>query len=777
MSVQHIIPPESSRQGEAREGMEKDNNKRPTLPAGIGANRTRKWGQPRPHQDPPSNPRTQGLSTLKKQLRISHLNCNKSRVALEELTLVRSRDDILLITEPPLTDGNPPTIDGYHLISHEGTETRTCAYIKDRSMPYTSKHTAKPNTIRMTIPHNTTLRCNYSAPNTIRGPEATEAMDENEIRMGDYNAAHPDWKPDDPPTTQGRIISDWARKEEATERGPKEGTRGDHKLDLIFTKGTNIQNKVTILHNGRIEHSDHKCQSIKFECDKQIDDTKHSRIDYKKVDTKQLQEKITNMNLPKPTKPDELIAQLERIQEDLPKKRSNHTNRLPQTIINARRKLNSTLKHKQRYGPKDIQEARLEYRRSIRNHGNEIIRTTLQESNDDDRFFELNKRGTTKKAIPPLTFEGITYESHEEIAQCLGKYHDATETEPNETATTDATTNPIEKVNDTEISEGIRKAPTNSTLGKDDVGIKLLSAYHKANPGYIGDVFTQILQTGKHPKKWKEAVIVPIPKANKPRYDHPKSWRSLHLLSLVSKTLERVVLKRLQDYGDRNETLGPTQFGSRRHTGTSDAYQIYREWEKQATSEGYHTTCILTDIEGGFDKVNANTLVTTSDIDPKYTKWILDWTKGRRLNFRFNGKEDKRIYVCSKGLPQGSPLSPYLFGAYVKDIVTEDFIDNVFIISYVDDLLICIKGKSQEEMEQVSRAAWQALVSRAEAKGMTFAENKTKTFHGQDVGHTFTIGKRIKDLRFLGYWTTTRKPGEDPDGEHDTQSYLQLAER
>ena len=80
--------------------------------------------------------------------------------------------------------------------------------------------------------------------------------------------------------------------------------------------------------------------------------------------------------------------------------------------------------------------------------------------------------------------------------------------------------------------------------------------------------------------------------------------------------------------------------------------------------------------------------------------------------------------------------------------------DGFHLISYVDDLLICIKEDSEEEMERKTRAAWQEVCERAEKKGMTFAENKTKICHGgADRPLTpWTIGARTSELRFLGYW-------------------------
>ena len=142
-------------------------------------------------------------------------------------------------------------------------------------------------------------------------------------------------------------------------------------------------------------------------------------------------------------------------------------------------------------------------------------------------------------------------------------------------------------------------------------------------PTSMTTIFTEILTTGQHPREWKKAIVVPIPKANKARYDQPKAWRSLHLLSLVSKTLERAVLSRLQDEGESNETLGPTQFGLRRNTGTSDAMTILLEWKRRAEEAGDKVTLLVADVEGGFDKVNPDAFKKRETrVAQKYTEWI-----------------------------------------------------------------------------------------------------------------------------------------------------------
>ena len=729
----------------------------------IEATRTKKGVFQSLNTNPP-------LQERKKQFRISHLNCHRSRVALDELTMVRSRDDALLITEPYLSDGTPQDVDGYVMISSQGPETRTCIYIREPSMKYTSEHESTHLTTKMRI-GTRLIQCLYDPPRGgDRNPNTFDPMEEGEIRMGDFNAAHPEWMEGNPITKRGEDLVRWTKGQEGVkEVGPREKTHElGNKLDLIFTLDT--PHKYThILHNGTIENSDHTCQSVKISVD-YIEDTTRTKTDYRKTNLHGLTETIRNMSLKEPHDADQLIDQLESIRQTLPVKNISDRPRLAKEVIDSRRNLNRAIRSK-KIGKLEVKELRLQYRQTIRDHRNKAIDSTLEESNDNHRFFELSKRGKTKKAIPPQLVGDKLHRTHDEISLAMAQHHGADDAEHEPADYTEDWD--IEPVKSHEIQSAIQKAPPNSTIGMDDINALLLKAYHKACPGHLENIFTQILRTGKHPAKWKQAIVVPIPKANKPRYDHPKSWRSIHLLSIVSKTLERVVLNRLQEFGDKNDTLGTTQFGSRRNTGTSDAFQIYKEWKKNAHEEGMYTTCIMADIEGGFDKVLPETLGNTS-IDHRYLKWIRNWARNRKVRFRFNGREGAEEYVTNRGLPQGSPLSPYLFGAYVKEIVTEFHIQNVFIISYVDDLLICIKGKDLQEVERLGRAAWQSVKERARHRGMDFAENKTKTYH-QNHDSRWAIGNKILEMRFLGYWDQSTTSADENSMEKHVKHWLTKA--
>lgn len=444
-----------------------------------------------------------------KQIRISHLNCNKSRLAIDELILVRSRDDILLITEPPITDGITSDLEGYTTISGEGETVRTCIYIKDNSMRYTSEHKAKDYTTSLRLSNGRLVKCIYSPPdNDNRNPDVYETFEEGEVRMGDFNATHPTWHDGCRPNTEGRKLKKWMDTKGVRERGPNKATHDKgNKLDLIITKD-NSEYTTVILRNGRIEHSDHRCQSIKITITSPDPKTEERRTNYRKMEIYQLTEDIKKMSLGKPENPNQLIEQLETIRKTLPTKTIRERPRKSAEVLNSRRNLQRAIR-KGHSGILEIRELRLKYRQALRDHNNDKLSKTLDDTNEENRFFEISKRGTTKKAIPPLTVEGITYNDHRGISQALANHHSATPEKPAQTnnpthydeETTQTNGKKILAMKGYEVAMAIEKAATDSTIGEDDIGKTLLRAYHKANPEYIEDVFTTILKTGKHPRQ------------------------------------------------------------------------------------------------------------------------------------------------------------------------------------------------------------------------------------------------------------------------------------
>ena len=282
-----------------------------------------------------------------------------------------------------------------------------------------------------------------------------------------------------------------------------------------------------------------------------------------------------------------------------------------------------------------------------------------------------------------------------------------------------------------EIQDATKRSPMNSANGVDDIPIRMIQAANKAHPGALREIYTDILRRGKHLEIWKDTDMVPIPKAKKKTYMTPKSWRAIHLSRVVSKFLERIVLRRLQDAeGEEGGELGMTQFGSRRNMGTTDAMTALMRWKQEMRKRGHYQNIIIADIEGGFDKVDPSRL-QNSLIDRNYISWIQSWGRNRTMRIRINGSTDEQTYVRNQGIPQGSPLSPYLFCAHIKGVMKERIKDDghstTMVVSYVDDAAICVSAKDRTELQGMTRSIWEDMKMEAGKIGMDFAEDKTRT--------------------------------------------------
>ena len=160
----------------------------------------------------------------------------------------------------------------------------------------------------------------------------------------------------------------------------------------------------------------------------------------------------------------------------------------------------------------------------------------------------------------------------------------------------------------------------------------------------------------------------------------------------------------------------------------------------------------MADIEGGFDKVDPAAL-RESPIDRNYIPWILSWARNRTMRIRINGSTDDKTYTTNQGVPQGSPLLPYLFCAHIKKVmegrVRDDGETTRMVVSYVDDAAICISAKNKKGLQESAQEVWKEMKEEARKIGMDFAEDKTKTWHDHDA--EWEIGKKEEKIRFLGY--------------------------
>ena len=97
-----------------------------------------------------------------------------------------------------------------------------------------------------------------------------------------------------------------------------------------------------------------------------------------------------------------------------------------------------------------------------------------------------------------------------------------------------------------EVEKAIVKAKLSKAPGLDGVNAEILRAIWRANPGWVVSMFDACLRDGCIPSEGKKARVVILPKSpEKPRSD-PASYRPISLLPVLGKTLEGLMVGRLE---------------------------------------------------------------------------------------------------------------------------------------------------------------------------------------------------------------------------------------
>ena len=305
-----------------------------------------------------------------------------------------------------------------------------------------------------------------------------------------------------------------------------------------------------------------------------------------------------------------------------------------------------------------------------------------------------------------------------------------------------------------ELESGIKRSPTNTGPGSDDIGYPFIRYWMKEKP----DDLRRLVDYGlmNDIPDWHSAEVVLIPKADKPRYDIVKRWRMIHLLPTISKVVERIVLHRIAPH----VRLGPTQFGSRRKRGVHDAMSVVFEFLRH--NEGYKCAMVSMDVERGFDNIDIDLLcdfMAARDCPANMIHWVRRWASNRVVRFRFNGRIS-RPYFVNRGVPQGSPLSPFLFGIYVADIFEPRLRYSpsvrTVVSSYMDDGGILVASDSRDLTRYTMAELFEDCDRVARGRKMGFSAIKTKWIgFGGTAWEDLDIGGEIlmpvEDLRVLGY--------------------------
>ena len=222
----------------------------------------------------------------------------------------------------------------------------------------------------------------------------------------------------------------------------------------------------------------------------------------------------------------------------------------------------------------------------------------------------------------------------------------------------------IDDIIDTEVIAAAKKLKRKRAHGLDDIPPEYWKAIlMPGSPAAVWavDFCKQCWRQKMVPDQWKDARVATIFKKGDPA--DCNNYRPISLLQIGYKLFAQILLSRLQEAGAEDH-LWKTQFGFRRHYGTSDALFLARRALENAwaTKDG-QVIMLALDWAKAFDSVSPVELgkaMRRFGIPQAFTQMVEAIYARRRFIVQDAGSVSD-WHTQNFGISQGCPLSPFLF--------------------------------------------------------------------------------------------------------------------
>ena len=252
--------------------------------------------------------------------------------------------------------------------------------------------------------------------------------------------------------------------------------------------------------------------------------------------------------------------------------------------------------------------------------------------------------------------------------------------------------------------------------GPDGFGALLLRKLAKVISMPLAILIRRILNEATWPSQWRLHHIFPLFKRGSVYM--PGQYRGIHLISILSKTVERTIGQPLVAFLEARG-YGNAQWAFRKKSSARDLVTMYVAKWVLRVCQGHRVGLYLSDISGAFDKVSRCLLMgklAQLGLPPRFLDFLNAYLLPREGFVRVEGALSDAMELANMVF-QGTVLGPPLWNAFFSDVAQDIPISNQEINLFADDLTVMTYRK-QHVSDSILLNELRAIQSRTHKWGV-----------------------------------------------------------
>ncbi|SPO32027.1 uncharacterized protein UTRI_02584 [Ustilago trichophora] len=227
-----------------------------------------------------------------------------------------------------------------------------------------------------------------------------------------------------------------------------------------------------------------------------------------------------------------------------------------------------------------------------------------------------------------------------------------------------------------ELDAAVSKMEAGRAAGPDKIRPELIHKAYKLCDTWNKRFFNLMdhyIRTAEAPLIWKQAKVTIIPKAGRRDRSKPGSYRPISLLCVASKLADNIIRSRIQHLLNQSTSLSK-QYAASPGISTAHALAHILEIGREALRRKDLVALVTIDVGGAFNDIRHDRLQTDIQrtCSTEMAGWIRKWLQDRSVILYFEDDAAPPHSIASKGIPQGSPLSPILWCIYIDTFLQRE---------------------------------------------------------------------------------------------------------